>query len=451
MFTRRLACVCLVASAVVMDTGTAVGAEHAMHEVAIKAERPAGAPVYSDVCFRYGWVRADAFPTIEDAKQAIQAFHATRVDWFYPGSHTADPGATYVTETSRQFIDWCHARGMKVGGAMNTLTTHKAWDSGGSTNNGRFRGDPGNPDYVAAAVAWGKAQIDAGVDTLVCDDVFGLRGAEKKKAFSEKVIEPIKAHKKGFTLAGNNGGMMGTGYVKSYAFDFHYSDNSYLPGPGKCWAASKEHRAVHSAVLLHPNKRMSTTRHRILIAHGYAVGAHVITPWDQYIHGGDRKRLFADPADFADLYGFVRSLGQDGYLDGYEDTAVGGYELKETRYGDAPPITISGGSGKLSAFARAKPGQADAPVVIHLVESGEGKPAKLHVQRSALFGERNVVCQFLAPSAYDADAHQAAATSGDYKALRRVATLEPVTEDGVVAVEVPALMPWGTLVISPAD
>jgi len=47
--------------------------------------------------------------------------------------------------------------------------------------------------------------------------------------------------------------------------------------------------------------------HRAMIALAYAAGAHVITPRDEYIHG--RKRLFANPADFADLYGFVRSLG----------------------------------------------------------------------------------------------------------------------------------------------
>lgn len=68
----------------------AVAAEPMMHNVATPAPRPAGAPDYADVCFRYGWIR-EAFPTVDDAKQALRAFHATRVDWFYPGPHTADP------------------------------------------------------------------------------------------------------------------------------------------------------------------------------------------------------------------------------------------------------------------------------------------------------------------------------------------------------------------------
>lgn len=79
-----------------------------MHNIAKTAVRPAGAPEYSDVCFRYGWVREE-FPTVEDAKKAT------------------------------------------------------------------------------------------------------------------------KQHKPGFTIAGNNGGFMGTRYVESYAFDFHYSDNNYEP------------------------------------------------------------------------------------------------------------------------------------------------------------------------------------------------------------------------------
>jgi hypothetical protein len=57
--------------------------------------------------------------------------------------------------------------------------------------------------------------------------------------------------------------------------------------------------------------------------------------------------------------------------------AVGGYELEETRYGNFPPLAISGGSGRMSAFARAQPGLATTPVAIHLVEWGNGTPFQL--------------------------------------------------------------------------
>jgi hypothetical protein len=80
------------------------GAEPTLHEVAVTAERPAGAPEYADVCFRYGYIRTGAFPTVEDARKAMRAFHANRVEWFYPGPHSADPGATFVTAQGKAFI-----------------------------------------------------------------------------------------------------------------------------------------------------------------------------------------------------------------------------------------------------------------------------------------------------------------------------------------------------------
>jgi hypothetical protein len=83
-------CACAVLSA-------NLSGQQAMHETAIPAVRPAGAPEYADVSMRYGWVRS-SFPTVDDAQAAIRDFHATRVDWFYPGSHVADMDANYVTK-----------------------------------------------------------------------------------------------------------------------------------------------------------------------------------------------------------------------------------------------------------------------------------------------------------------------------------------------------------------
>lgn len=75
------------------------------HEVARKAVRPVGAPDYADVRFRYGWVRNGSFPTVDDAKQAMADFHATRLDWFYPGSHNRALSQTRNVETRREG-DW---------------------------------------------------------------------------------------------------------------------------------------------------------------------------------------------------------------------------------------------------------------------------------------------------------------------------------------------------------
>lgn len=319
-----------------------------------------------------------------------------------------------------------------------------------STFHGRFIGRPDNPDFVREAVAWGKAQIDAGVDTIVCDDFFGYRSREAKRLFSKNVIEAIKAHKPGFTIAGNNGGFIGTRYVKPYAFDFHYLDSGFVPGPGAWWPASKLHRALKSAFLIHPNVHMSKETRRKLIALGYANRAHVIVPWDEYTHGKNKGRIFADPADFADRYGFARAFGQKGGVNGYEDAAVGDYDLTETRY-PAPPITVNGGSGKLSVFARAKPGRVDKLVVLHLVEWGTAQAATLRIRRGALFGRKNVGCVLFTPPPYSEAAHKAAESSGEYGSLCQASVLEPRAEDDVVVIDVPPVKPWSVLVVGPGS
>lgn len=438
---------CLLIALITIATVATSRAEPIMNEIAVKSERPAGAPEYADVCFRYGWVRTGEFPTLEDAKQAMNAFHATRVDWFYPGSHTADPDAAYVTPQGKQFIDWCHANGMKIVGAINSNTTTAKWKYR-KHHLDRYVGDPNIPAFTEAVVAWGKAQIDAGVDALVCDDIFKFDAA-RQQLWSDNVLAEIKKHKPGFNIAGNNGHNLGTNYVKKFAVDFHYSDNNFVPSPSDWWSQSKAHRAVKSAILLQPNRPISKQTHRAMIAFGYANGAHVIAPWDEYIHG--KARLFADPADFADLYGFARALGKKGYLNGYEDAAVGGHDLKENRYGDHLPVTVVDGSGKLSVFARAKPGQVDAPVVFHLVESGKPQAAKLRLRKSALFDTSKVVCQLLIPKPYVKADHEAAAASGDYELLCQVSTVAVDEEDGHLIIDLPLLNPWGVLIISPVS
>lgn len=422
-------------------------AQALMHEVAVKADRPAGAPAYDDVCLRYGWIRKSEFPTVEDAKKAIQGFHATRVDWFYTGSHTMQEGATYVTPEAKAFIDWCHSQDMKIGGAMNNNTTDQDW-AYRKHHLTRFVGEVKNPEFRKMAVAWGKAQIDAGVDTIVCDDIFKY-DKERQDLWSELVLAPIKAHKPGFTMAGNSGHSISTEYVERFAVDFHYSDSNFIPTPDQWWGASKAHRAQKSAFLLHPNRPRTIDQQRTMIALGYAAGAHLIAPWDAYIHG--KERLFSKPADYADLYGFARALGQLGYLKEHEDAAVGGHDLKENRYGKASPITVAGGSDKLSVFGRAVPGKTTAPLVFHLVESGQAKAATLRLQRAALFGSGKIKAALHTPTAFDQAAHNRASASGDYKPLAQAHPVELKREGQEWVAALPPFTPWGVLVISPVS
>ena len=418
--------------------------EKTLAQVAKQATRPLGSPDHADVCFRYGWVRKESFPTVEDAKKAMRAFHATRVDWFYPGTHTAQDGAKHVTPEAKAFIDWCHDNSMKIGGAINNNTKNPEWKYK-KHHLDRYIGDPSRPEFIADVLTWGKAQIDAGVDTMVCDDIFKY-DAPRQKLWSDKVLAVLKAHKPGFTIAGNSGHNIGTGYIEKYAVDFHYSDNNFVPDPSDLWAAAEAHRKVKSAILMHPNVNMSKDVRRKLIALGYANGVHVITPWDEYIHGKDR--MFADPADFADIYGFARALGQQGYLNGYEDAAVGGYDLKEARYGGTPPIAVSGGSGKLSVFGRAKPGGAHAPVVLHLVEWAMPTPSRLKLRPTALFAGGNLSAELHTPTTYIEEAHQKAEKTKDYSTLMEVTPLQAARDGEWVVVQVPALHPWSVLVVT---
>ena len=156
-------------------------------------------------------------------------------------------------------------------------------------------------------------------------------------------------------------------------------------------------------------------------------------------------RIFIAPEKFADLTGFVRANAD--ILDGYEEAAVGGYDLQDTRFGDEAPVRIEGGSGKLSAFLRAKPGDANAPVVIHLVEREQGAPTTLRLPTARFFGTNAIKVTLRVPLPYDAALHAKAEKDKNYRSLIRETTLTTTTEGAWTLVSVPALNPWGILVV----
>jgi hypothetical protein len=198
--------------------------------------------------------------------------------------------------------------------------------------------------------------------------------------------------------------------------------------------------------------------YRWVWATSYATGNLYIVPWDQFqnvvldpvtrqprIPINKLPRIFITPEDFADLTGFVR--GNAEYLDGYEEAAVGGFDLQDTRYGDDAPVRIEGGSGKLSAFVRAKPGDADAPVVIHLVEREKGAPTTLRLPTARFFGANAIRVTLREPLPYDAALHSKAEKDKDYRSLIRETPLTTTTEGEWTLVSVPALNPWGILLV----
>jgi hypothetical protein len=198
--------------------------------------------------------------------------------------------------------------------------------------------------------------------------------------------------------------------------------------------------------------------YRWIWATSYATGNLYIVPWDQFqnvvldpvtrlprIPIQKLPRIFIAQEKFADLTGFVRANAD--VLDGYEEAAVGGYDLQDTRFGDEAPLRIEGGSGKLSAFLRAKPSDAHAPVVIHLVEREQGATTTLRLPTARFFGKHAIKVTLREPLPYDAGLHAKAEKDKNYRSLIRETTLTTTTEGAWTLVSVPALNPWGILMV----
>lgn len=186
---------------------------------------------------------------------------------------------------------------------------------------------------------------------------------------------------------------------------------------------------------------------RRFIASAYALGANVIVPWDVFT-GLNSPRFFGTPEQFSDLFGFVRANAM--LFDGYEDAGVFGAGIRDTRYSENdPPLQVYAGSPVL-AVVRARPAEADASVVIHLVAATSEKtgPMRVMFDPRRFFGGRPLKLRFLAPAPYAAVAHERAEASRDFAPL---STTIELPSGRVSVVELPDVDPWGILVIEPAS
>ena len=106
------------------------------------------------------------------------------------------------------------------------------------------------------------------------------------------------------------------------------------------------------------------------------------------------------------------------------------------------------GDGELNAFVRAKPGDKQAPVVIHLVDWCEDAPAGTVFLRAAdFFGGEPLKVQLLVPPPYDKAVHGRAFETKDYSTLAVPAAVKVSTEGDLTRVDLPPLKPWGILVV----
>jgi hypothetical protein len=209
---------------------------------------------------------------------------------------------------------------------------------------------------------------------------------------------------------------------------------------------------------------------RSVIGFSYAMGAWMAAPYDLF-RGADLPRYFGEPCDYADLYGFIRANAE--LLDGYERAAYAGAWLADERAGNV--LLIEGGSGGAYAFARTRPGDPDAPIVIHLVDwgrelefvpgrfrdqsgfnqssykRGPKEPFTLKIRRENCYGDRAFAAHLLTPPAYDETAHSRAEEADDYSALSESRPVSSTSDREYAAFAIPRLDPYAILVLRLSD
>lgn len=240
-----------------------------------------------------------------------------------------------------------------------------------------------------------------------------------------------------------------------HPFDYAISELSVSTAtPQHLWSRCTEARRLGKAQVFSSPKNGKPIADDVLRAVSrksigmiYALGEHCIVPWDLYMHSS-LPRYYGKPSEYADLYGFVR--GAASYLDGYEDAADIGDGLKDRRQDGQPPVEIPGTAKSVYAIVRAKPGQATAPVVVHLVDwSDHPQAVVLRLRKASFFKASGLAVQLLTPAPYDQASHEHAEATKNYSALIDTQTLKTATDGDFVVVTVPAVAPWGMLVVTP--
>lgn len=212
---------------------------------------------------------------------------------------------------------------------------------------------------------------------------------------------------------------------------------------------------------------------RRTIATSYAVGGICMVPWDVYMpdtfsEDGERSstpRYFGTAEDYADLFGFIRANPE--LFDGYEDGAAIGPGLFETRWGRRLPVVVEKGE-EVYAFVRAKPHDEEAPVVLHLIDwRDRPRPFRLRVRRAAFFGSSPLNVKLCTPAPFDAAQHAGAEAAAQrlrkasgprepfgpaqaeaYAPLSQTRQLQTEADGDHLVVRIPALTPWGLVVVS---
>ena len=443
-----------------------------MADMAQRVQRPAGFPQPSAVCFSSRWRHPANAKDPHDTFQSAADFHATGFYW--------------ISGDSQAWFEEIKRRGYPFQGWLSTILPDKLF--GNTRQQGRILNEKGelvtgpwmrafqgwwgcmnSPEYRAVYLDYVKMYIDAGADLLQMDDPgenytaiqwggcycphcrekaarLGKSPPEIQKESTEEFYRWIRGEidayaKRHVPFSCNS--HPGDKYFFDFAFDFGLAE--LADGHARPEAL---YRAVRDAeqrgkAQMFTYVSTSLARTRAAIGLAYACGTQIIVPWDVYIATG-APRYFGKPEEYADLYGFARATAR--YLDGYEDAAVLLPQAADARY-ERLPIAVRGGSNELSLFVRAMPGQADAPVVIHCVDSSERpQPFHLDIDPARFFGDRPVTIDFVSPAPYERATHQKAEQTKEFGPL---AVTKRLAAGYVTGCDVPAVGPWGLVVIAP--
>ena len=427
-------------------------------------------PKLSDVCMRLFRLDQKGV-TAERMLSAGEEFHITRGVW------------SYIEDKS--FIEKVRAKGWEFQGSLCMRLTDPALalrdregkpiGTNGQSDQPPFRCDNTNPEYRRAYLERAKRLVDMGVTSFQRDEPdegffdWGKKG--RRDAIPDADL--LEFHQWARTEIEKHAGRKLTFSTNCHSdppfmqvFDYRMTEVRFrsmdgtkeIISPSRVREIGLSARKEKKLFILTGQEDRPAEDYRWIWATSYATGNLYIVPWDQFqnvvldrvtrvplIPVNKLPRIFIAPEKLADLTGFVRANAD--VLDGYEEAAVGGYDLHDARYGTDTPVRIEGGSGKLSAFVRAKPGDTKAPVAIHLVEKEKGAPARLRLSTARFFGQQKLKVTLREPLAHDAMLHAEAEKDKNYRSLIRQTVLPTTTDGASTLVSVPALSPWGILVV----
>jgi hypothetical protein len=427
-------------------------------------------PKLSEVCMRL--FRLDQKGVSPERMLAAgEEFHITRGVW------------SYIEDEA--FIKQVRAKGWEFQGSLNMGLTDPALalrdregkpiGTIGQSDKPPFRANNSSPEYRRLYLERAKRLVDMGVTSFQRDDPDGGFFDWGKKGLRDAIPDAdlLEFHRWARTEIEKHAGRKLTFSTNFHSnppfmqvFDYRMTEVRFrsmdgtkeIISPSVIRLIGLYARKEKKLFVLTGQEDRPAEEYRWIWATSYATGNLFIVPWDQFqnvildpvtrvprIPVNKLPRIFIAPEKLADLTGFVRANAD--VLDGYEEAAAGGYDMQYTRFGTDAPVSVEGGSGKLSAFVRAKPGDAKAPVAIHLVEKEKGAAATLRLSTARFFGRHKLKVTLREPLPYDAALHAQAENDKHYRSLLRETIIPTTTEGASTLVTVPALSPWGILVV----